>query len=108
MARKSYTQEFRQQAVELYEATPGATFKTIAADLGISRGALSTWVGQFGSGATTALGVVTVPGKPETQAARLARLEAENAALRVETRKLATERDILRSAAKYFANETTW
>jgi transposase len=38
----------------------------------------------------------------------LARLRAENKALPAEQAKLATERDILRSAAKYFAGETNW
>ena len=40
--------------------------------------------------------------------ARVAALETENAALMVEQTKLATERDILRQAAKYFAGETNW
>ena len=47
-------------------------------------------------------------GRSESQAARVIRLEAENARLTVEARKLATERDILRQAAKYFAGETNW
>jgi len=38
----------------------------------------------------------------------LARLEAENATLHAEARKLTEERDILRQAAKYFAGETSW
>jgi transposase-like protein len=38
MARKSYSEEFRRQAVDLYECTPGATLRGIAADLGIVRG----------------------------------------------------------------------
>jgi len=50
MARKSYTDEFRRRAVDLYESTPGATLKGIAADLGISRGALREWVERLGSG----------------------------------------------------------
>lgn len=37
MARKNYTDEFRRRAVDLYESTPDATLKGIAADLGISR-----------------------------------------------------------------------
>ena len=37
MARKNYTDEFRQRAVDLFASTPGATLKRIAADLGISR-----------------------------------------------------------------------
>jgi len=35
-------------------------------------------------------------------------LEAELAAAEAEKRKLETERDILRQAAKYFAGETNW
>ena len=44
MARKNYSDEFRRQAVDLYESTPGATLKGIADDLGISRGTLADWV----------------------------------------------------------------
>ncbi len=44
----------------------------------------------------------------ETPEQRIARLEAENAALRAETTKLTTEREILQRAAKYFAGETRW
>ena len=40
--------------------------------------------------------------------ALIARLEAENAALRTEQAKLAQEQDILRQAPKYFAGETNW
>ncbi|MBB4134017.1 hypothetical protein [Gordonia humi] len=39
MARKHYTDEFHCQAVDLYESTPSATLKGIAADRGVSRGA---------------------------------------------------------------------
>lgn len=109
MARKNYTDEFRRRAVDLYESTPGATLKGIAADLGVSRGALKEWVDKFGSG-TTAGAATAAPrqGRPESPGARIARLEAENAALRAEQAKLAQERDILRQAAKYFAGETNW
>ncbi len=44
MARKHYTDEFRRQAVDLYESTEGATFKGIADDLGLARGTLAQWV----------------------------------------------------------------
>jgi transposase len=128
MARKSYSVEFRRQAVDLYESTPGATFKGIAADLGISRGALAEWVRALGTGtaapasAGTAAGVPgpvsgaasgsrpapAGPGKGESPAARIARLEARVAELEAETTKLSTEREILRAAAKYFAGETNW
>ena len=124
MARKHYTDEFRRQAVDLYESTPGATLRGIAADLGIVRGTLSQWVRSHGTGRKTAADGSTVPseigsagagavdvgrdGTPLTPEQRIARLEAENARLRAETTKLTTEREILRQAAKYFAGETNW
>lgn len=110
MARMNYTDEFRQRAVDLYESTAGATLKGIAADLGVSRGALKEWVAKLGSGARTDGPPVpsVAVGRPESQAARITRLEAELAASQAEAAKLAEERDILRQAAKYFAGETNW
>jgi transposase len=110
MARKNYTDEFRRQAVDLYESTPGATLKGIADDLGIARGTLAEWVRTLGTGATTApIGTPRPPtGRPETTAEKVARLEAEVAALRAEKAKIETEKSILRQAAKYFAGETNW
>jgi transposase len=110
MARKNYTDEFRRQAVDLYESTPGATLRGIADDLGISRGTLADWVKMFGTGSTTApiAGPGAPPGRAETPAEKVARLEAENARLRTDMAKIETERSILRQAAKYFAGETRW
>ena len=120
MARKNYSEEFRRQAVDLYESTPGATVRGIAEDLGIVRGTLRHWLEAYGSGMKTAVdGTLTSsplqsktgtpePGKDETLEQRVARLEAENAVLRAETTKLTTEREILQRAAKYFAGETRW
>lgn len=121
MARKNYSEEFRRQAVDLYETTPGATVRSIAADLGVVRGTLRQWLAVYGTGKKTG-----ADGKPtrsplttrtepvdadrgdESPQQRIARLEAENAALRAEKTKLSTERDILQKAAKYFAGETNW
>jgi transposase len=110
MARKSYTDEFRRQAVDLYESTPGATLRGIADDLGISRGTLADWVKTFGTGSTTApIGSPRSPaGRPETPAEKVARLEAEVSQLRSDMAKVETEKSILRQAAKYFAGETNW
>ena len=125
MARKNYSEEFRRQAVDLYESTPGATLKGIAADLGVVRGTLAQWVDLYGTGKTTAPDGTTTtrpvsshrsspdggsqpPSGPETPEQKIARLEAENAALRADKTKLTTEREILRQAAKYFAGETNW
>jgi transposase len=120
MARKNYSEEFRRQAVDLYESTPGATLKGIAADLGIVRGTLRHWVDQYGTGKTTALDGTTTtrpastagggapPPGSETPEQELARLRTRVRELEVETTKLATEREILQRAAKYFAGETNW
>lgn len=123
MARKNYSEEFRRRAVDLYESTPGATVRSIAADLGIVRGTLRVWLEALGTGKKTAADGTLVssplkpvaalsPGSPdgvqETPEQRILRLEGRVAELEVETIKLTTEREILRQAAKYFAGETRW
>lgn len=121
MAMKNYPEEFKADAVALYESTPGATIKGIARDLGVSRETLRLWVRraaeQRGQAAVTAGPAGgTTPGEPAVRSggrvgqleARVAELEAANARLEADKRKLATEREILRKAAKYFAGETTW
>ena len=54
MARKNFSDEFRRQAVALYESTPGATVRGIAADLGVERGTLRHWLDLYGTGRKTA------------------------------------------------------
>ena len=119
MARKNYTEEFRRQAVDLYRSTPGATLRGIAADLGISRQTLQVWVHAVdpdpshpSSGPLS--GPLSGPAARQghragrTESAQLTALQARVAALETENVKLATERDILRQAAKYFAGEMNW
>lgn len=123
MARKNYSEEFRRQAVDLYESTPGATVRGIAEDLGIVRGTLRQWLQVYGTGKKTAAdGTLTsspLHSQPastsslagpvdETPQQRIARLEARVAELEVNEKKLTTEREILQRAAKYFAGETRW
>ena len=125
MARKTYSEEFRRQAVELYESTPGATFRGIAADLGITRNTLKDWVvtrGRASTAGTTAGRNGATPSswavradsprqarpRPGSSQAELAVLRARVQALESQNTLLATERDILRQAAKYFAGETRW
>ena len=122
MARKNYSEEFRRQAVDLYESTPGATVRGIAEDLGIVRGTLRHWLDAYGTGKKTAPdGTLTSsplqsktasksPSAPEgeTPEQKIARLQARVDELEVETTKLSTEREILQRAAKYFAGETRW
>ena len=109
MARKNYSEEFRRQAVDLVESTPGATVKSLAEDLGVSRGTLATWVRNLGTQTLTPAHTPTPsPPRTESTTARIARLEAENAQLRADAMKNDTEKKILRQAAKYFAGETNW
>ena len=104
MARKNYSDEFRRQAVDLYESTPGATVRGIAEDLGIERGTLRHWLALFGTGKKTAAdGTLTrSPLKPgplarvaavgaredETPEQTIDRLQARVRELEVETTKL--------------------
>jgi len=43
MARKNYSDEFKDDAVGLYRDTEGATITMIAAELGVSEATLSVW-----------------------------------------------------------------
>jgi len=97
MPIKTYTEEFKRDAVALYQSSPGSSVQEIATDLGISRTTLKNWIAKYRTSTSTA---------PETahaltEAERIRQLERE-------VRRLREERDILRKAAKYFAEETTW
>ncbi|WP_425458012.1 IS3 family transposase [Actinotalea subterranea] len=103
MARKTYSAEFRRDAVELYRVTPTATVAGIAADLGIMDTTLSGWIKAAGvpiRGQSRSRSSAPPPG--ETPEAEVARLRARVGELEAEARKLDTERQILRAAAKYF------
>jgi transposase len=51
---RSAPEEFRRQAVDFYESTPGATVRGVAEDLGIVRGTLRGWLEVYGTGKKTA------------------------------------------------------
>ncbi|MEU2835339.1 transposase [Streptomyces lavendulae] len=114
MALKDYSDEFKADAVALCESTAGATYKGIAADLGVNRATLWAWVlwdrERRGATATVAKPAArpqkALPSADPNE--RVRQLEARVAELEASERKLATERDILRKAAKYFAGETNW
>jgi len=110
MARKNYPDEFKRDAVALYRDTEGSTITVIAAELGVSEATLSAWCKAAGVSIRHCRSASSAAASPgcETAEQELARLRAENTALRATAARLSTERDILRSAAKYFAGETNW
>lgn len=113
MARQTYTEEFKRDAVALYESTPGVTIRSIAEDLGINRSTLSTWLNVFGTGTKTNAAGDKIAGTIPATNGHRSDVEELSAAERIrvlerENAKLREEREILRKAAKYFAEETNW
>ena len=91
-SRPPYPPEFRAEAVRLVKSS-GEPIPHIAKDLGVSAQTLRNWIFQAGVDAGEREGMKT------DERARLAELEREN-------RRLREERDILRKAAAFFAQET--
>lgn len=87
---KSYTEEFRRDAVRMIE-TEGLTTAEVARRLGVNANLLRKWREKYGK-------------TSEAQSVQ-SDLEAENRRLRDENRRLLMEREILKKAAAFFANE---
>lgn len=100
---KHYPAEFKADAVALYRSRPGATIKSVAADLGVNTETLRNWIRAV-DGRRAGSHVTHQAAGPAASMS----LEAENAALRKQNAELRQEREILRRAAKYFAGETNW
>lgn len=94
MARRSFTREFKLEAVRLV-SEHNLSLAQAARDLDLHENTLRRWVRQYRDDPANAF-----PGtgqmKPE---------QAEVVRLRNEVRKLKAERDILKKAAAYFAKE---
>ena len=88
-ARRSYTAEFKADAVRLATA-PGANIAQTARDLGIGDTLLRNWIRTARKSAGGGLS--------SDERAELARLRREN-------RRLKEEREILKKAAAFFAKE---
>ena len=91
-ARKKYTQEYKDEAVELATSF-GRPIAEIARNLGINEGTLANWV-------NTAKKSGKLKEKPLDTDER-----AEAAETRDENRQLRMERDFLKKAAAWFAKE---
>lgn len=87
-----YPAEFKREAVRLYRDS-GKTLQDVASDLGVSTNALREWVkrADIDTGAR--------PGVATDEREELRRLRRENKILR-------EEREILKKAAVFFAQET--
>ena len=88
---RHYSEEFRAEAVRLAE-TSGQSIRSVAMDLGISNESLARWI---------RLSRERPAGTPLAADER-----AELAELRRRVKVLETEREILRKAAAFFAQET--
>ena len=93
MGRKTYTPEFKLQAVRMI-TDQGLSVAEAARRLGIGENLLRNWRNAFRASGETAF---PGHGQPSPADDELRRLRAENARLRA-------ERDLLEKAAAYFAS----
>jgi transposase len=93
--RRSYTAEFKQEAVRLVREE-GMSYADVGADLGIDRSIIRDWCKKAETG--------TLDGSKASPAQMS--VEEELARLRREVRILREEREILKKAAASFARET--
>jgi transposase len=84
--RRTFTAEFREGAVRIVPET-GKPVLEVAKDLGINETTLASWVSRAKRAKKAT---------PEDQDALIARLTAENAALKKENKELGMERDVLK------------
>jgi len=87
--RRNHSHEFRVNAISLVE-DQGYTVSQAARDLGINQNLLRTWRKKYGKNSEGSMS--------ETDQEELDRLRTENQRLRM-------ERDILKKATAFFANE---
>ena len=90
--RRPYPEEFRREAVALYRRG-GASLKEVAADLGVSVESLRIWVNQDSVDKREQPGLSTDE-------------KGELRELRRKVRRLEQEREILKKAAAFFAQES--
>jgi len=92
MARRSFSDEFKLEAVKLAEQE-SVTKTQIAQELGIGVGLLGRWARELRKS-----GALAFPGKGKPR-------DSEMVALKRELARVRKERDFLREAATFFAKE---
>ncbi|WP_415857851.1 IS3 family transposase [Corynebacterium jeddahense] len=95
-----YSEQFKRDAVALYENNEDLSLNAASTELGINRASLHSWVKKYGTGKRARIKAVHDKAQAANDSERIRQLEKENAKLR-------EERDILRKAAKYFAGRDT-
>ena len=92
MPRKSYSEQFKRDAVGLV-INDGYTVNAAAEAVGVAHGTMSKWVARYGGDAAV------------SSEREFASKDDELKALRAEIVKLRMEREILRKAAAFFAKD---
>ncbi|WP_410762106.1 IS3 family transposase [Corynebacterium rhinophilum] len=95
-----YSEQFKRDAVALYENNEDLSLNSASAKLGINRASLHSWVKKYGTGKRARIKAVHDKAQAANDSARIRQLEKE-------VSKLREERDILRKAAKYFGRRDT-
>ncbi len=90
MKGKRYTEEFKKEAVKQVTER-GYSVADVAQRLGTTTHSLYAWMKKYG--------------EPSPRLADKADLEAENARLKADLRRMTEERNILKKAAAYFASD---
>jgi transposase len=90
MTSKRYTEEFKVEAVKQV-TDRGYSVAEVAARLGTTTHSLYAWMKRYGA--------------PKPQQANKVDDQAEIAKLKADLRRVTEERDILKKAAAYFAND---
>jgi transposase len=96
VARKTYTREFKLQALRLI-TDKGLSIAEVARQLGVTEGSLRSW-----KAAAEDPGEAAFPGQ-----GKLSPADDEVRRLRAEVHRLRAERDLLKKAAAYFASHPT-
>ncbi|MFW9035439.1 IS3 family transposase [Corynebacterium striatum] len=95
-----YSEQFKRDAVALYENNEDLSLHAASAELGVNRSSLHSWVKKYGTGKRARIKAAHDKAQAATDSERIRQLEKENTKLR-------EERDILRKAAKYFGRRDT-
>ncbi|HFG8774071.1 TPA: IS3 family transposase [Corynebacterium striatum] len=95
-----YSEQFKRDAVALYENNEDLSLHAASTELGVNRSSLFSWLQQYGTGKRARTKAMRDKAQATTDSERIRQLEKE-------VSKLREERDILRKAAKYFGRRDT-